>query len=238
MAVVVLSYLFYRPFDAWWYLRFLLPMWPVMMLLTAASAGRARAALAAAGLSGRDCGRRGAWLAWHGVRPPPIDSRSISGAASAATSTWGVSWPPIPSPAPCSSACSTAGRCGSTPGRLTLRYDLLDPAWLDRTVEHLRSIGRRPYFVLDDGEVEVFKQRFGRTNRLGALDWPPIATLGIDCRDLRSDRPETRHVAAGDREDADAVAAAGSATRLRCARPSARRRRAELIAPTPLFRTR
>ena len=37
LAGVALSYLFYRPYDAWWYLRFLLPMWPVMMLLTAAA---------------------------------------------------------------------------------------------------------------------------------------------------------------------------------------------------------
>ena len=32
--------------------------------------------------------------------------------------------------------------------------------------------------MLDGDEVEGFKQRFGGTNRLGALDWPPIATLG------------------------------------------------------------
>ena len=37
VLVVLLSYLFYQPFDVWWYLRFLLPMWPVMMLLTAAA---------------------------------------------------------------------------------------------------------------------------------------------------------------------------------------------------------
>ena len=66
MAVVMLSYLFYYPFDAWWYLRFLLPMWPVMMLLTAAAldalarrwlrpAYPVVIATAAAG------------LAWHGV---------------------------------------------------------------------------------------------------------------------------------------------------------------------------
>src|SRR5205807_3050570 len=35
IAGVSVSYLFYLPFDAWWYLRFLLPMWPVLMILTA-----------------------------------------------------------------------------------------------------------------------------------------------------------------------------------------------------------
>src|SRR6185503_4436753 len=62
--------------------------------------------------------------------------------------------------------------------RLTLRYDLLEPAWLDRAVDYLRSIGRRPYFVLDGAEVDAFKRRFGSMNRTGTLDWPPVATLG------------------------------------------------------------
>ena len=61
--------------------------------------------------------------------------------------------------------------------RLTLRYDVLDPLWLDRVVAYLQSIGRRPYFVLDGGEVEAFRQRFGAVSRAGALDWPPLATL-------------------------------------------------------------
>ena len=62
--------------------------------------------------------------------------------------------------------------------RLTLRYDALDPLWLDRVVAYLESIGRRPYYVLDGGEVDAFRQRFGAANRAGALDWPPVATLG------------------------------------------------------------
>src|SRR5262249_47440282 len=37
LVVVLLSYVFYQPFDVWWYLRFLLPMWPIVMLLTAAA---------------------------------------------------------------------------------------------------------------------------------------------------------------------------------------------------------
>src|SRR5262249_47533109 len=36
IAAVWLSYVFYLPFDAWWYLRFLLPAWPVMLLIVAA----------------------------------------------------------------------------------------------------------------------------------------------------------------------------------------------------------
>ena len=86
--------------------------------------------------------------------------------------------------------------------RLTLRYDALDPLWLDRVVEHLQSIGRRPYYVLDGAEVEAFRQRFGAANRMGTLDWPPMATLGgtIAVYDPIDRRPG--RVTAGDRQHA------------------------------------
>ena len=76
--------------------------------------------------------------------------------------------------------------------RLTLSYDALDPLWLDRAVAYLQSIGRRPYYVLDGGEVDAFRQRFGAANRSGRLDWPPLATFGgtinvYDPLDRRSD---------------------------------------------------
>ena len=38
---------------------------------------------------------------------------------------------------------------------LTLRYEARDPLWLDRAIAHLRSIGRRHYYVLDGDEVDV-----------------------------------------------------------------------------------
>jgi len=59
--------------------------------------------------------------------------------------------------------------------RLTLHFGRLDRRWLDRAVAHLQSIGRHPYFVLDGFEIETFRRRFSAENRLGALDWTPIA---------------------------------------------------------------
>src|SRR4030095_1397738 len=35
IAAVWFCYLFYNPFDVWWYLRFLLPAFPAMFVLTA-----------------------------------------------------------------------------------------------------------------------------------------------------------------------------------------------------------
>jgi hypothetical protein len=177
LAVVLLSYLFYRPFDAWWYLRFLLPAWPVMMLLTAAAF--------------ETIARR--WLrpvypvvmtaavvllAWHGVRVAVDrhvfdlargERRYVDVARFIAGHT---------DPGAVILSVQHSGSLRLYADRLTLRYDALDPLWLDRVVAYLQSTGRRPYFVLDGGEVEAFRQRFGGANRSGTLDWPPMATLG------------------------------------------------------------
>jgi hypothetical protein len=177
MVVVLVSYLFYQPFDVWWYLRFLLPMWPIMMLLTAAALEAfARrwlqpaypVALAAAVM----------FLAWHGVRVAADRSafdlasgerRYIDVARFIAGHT---------DPAAVILSVQHSGSLRIYADRLTLRYDALDPLWLDRVVAHLQSIGRRPYYVLDGGEVDAFRRRFGQANGMGTLDWPPMATLG------------------------------------------------------------
>jgi len=177
LLVVLMSYLFYQPFDVWWYLRFLLPMWPVTMLLAAAGMESiARRwlrpvypfAIAAAV----------AVIAWHGVRTAVdrnafdlgrSERRYIDVARFIAAHT---------DPAAVILSVQHSGSLRLYADRLTLRYDALDPLWLDRVVAYLESIGRRPYYVLDGGEVDAFRQRFGAANRAGALDWPPLATLG------------------------------------------------------------
>src|SRR5205823_1624128 len=62
-------------------------------------------------------------------------------------------------------------------GRLTIRFDLIDPKWLDRAIEDLRRRGYHPYLLLDDEETAQFKERFAADSALGALGWPPIARL-------------------------------------------------------------
>jgi hypothetical protein len=177
LALVILSYLFYRPFDAWWYLRFLLPMWPLMMLLTAAAVDavarrwlrpiRPMAIAAAVAL-----------LAWHGLHTAAVRStfdlgrgerRYVDVARFVASHT---------DPDAVAISAQHSGSLRMYANRLTLRFDVLDPEWLDRTVDYLQSIGRRPYFVLDGAEVDAFRRRFGSTNRAGALDWPAVATFG------------------------------------------------------------
>ncbi len=177
IAIVLLSYLFYRPFDAWWYLRFLLPMWPVMMLLTAA----ALEAIARRWLRPAYPFAMAAMIAfgaWHGLAVAAErhafdlgrgERRYLDVARFVAGHT---------DPNAVVLSVQHSGSLRIYADRLTLRYDALDPLWLDRVVAYLQSIGRRPYYVLDGGEVEAFKRRFGGTNAMGTLDWPPMATLG------------------------------------------------------------
>ena len=62
-------------------------------------------------------------------------------------------------------------------GRITVRYDVIDPADLALVVSQLRQLGYGPYFVLDDSEEPQFRARFDDHTPFGRLDWAPIATL-------------------------------------------------------------
>ncbi len=59
--------------------------------------------------------------------------------------------------------------------RLTLRFDILDPDWLDRSIEHLRGAGYVPYFLLEEWEVTQFRQQFAGQRSLALLERQPLA---------------------------------------------------------------
>jgi hypothetical protein len=44
-------------------------------------------------------------------------------------------------------------------------------------MKRLRRLGYQPYFLLEEWEVPVFRERFQRSSPLGALDWPPAVRL-------------------------------------------------------------
>jgi hypothetical protein len=152
-------------------------MWPVMMLLTAAGIDvitrrwltriHPTAIATAAAL-----------LAWHGLHVAIARSAFELGRGERRYIDVGRFISTHTDPDAVILSVQHSGSLRLYGGRMTLRYDALDPEWLDRAVEYLRSIGRHPYFVLDGGEVEAFRRRFGATNRTGAVDWTPLGTLG------------------------------------------------------------
>jgi hypothetical protein len=60
-------------------------------------------------------------------------------------------------------------------GRPTIRYDSLDPEWLDRALAHLRSSGYVPYVLLEKFEVPMFRERFATQKSVTLVDAQPIA---------------------------------------------------------------
>lgn len=174
-AAVTLSYVFYQPFDAWWYLRFLLPLWPVMMVLTAAALDAAARPLRA-----------------HGVAPfvLAIALLAASGAAIAAKRyAFDVGRSERryidvarfvqarTEPQAVMFAVQHSGTLRLYGGRLTLRFDQLDPAWLERAIAFLAARGRHPYIVVEAGERTAFIERFGGQSDVGRLGWAPLGAL-------------------------------------------------------------
>jgi hypothetical protein len=56
--------------------------------------------------------------------------------------------------------------------RLTIRYDQIEPDWLDRTIAYMGSHGHPTYIVVEEGEESIFRNRFGSSSTFGRLDWP------------------------------------------------------------------
>ncbi len=158
-ALILASYFVYLPFDAWWYLRFLLPAFPFMFILSAdavwTAAGRLAAdkralamvlfALVMLGIGARNSAAFGVLAIGHGEEKYKEVGRYVDRTL------------------PRNAVVYSLQHCGSIryySGRLTLRYDYLSPDWLDRSIEYMQKAGYEVFFVLDDWEVPVVSRRF------------------------------------------------------------------------------
>jgi Dolichyl-phosphate-mannose-protein mannosyltransferase len=174
-AVVWISYLLFVPWDAWWYLRFLLPTWPMMALGTASLAAavyRARPPV----LSGAvvfilvAIGVIGVTQAAH--RETFTVARGEAKYVEVAKTVESLTGP--------DAVIISAQHSGSIryyAGRLTLRWDVGDPMWLDRTVDWLAAHGHHPYFVLEPQEVDELRAKYGPANASARLDWTPMVSF-------------------------------------------------------------
>jgi hypothetical protein len=174
-AAIWISYLVYVPWDAWWYLRFLLPAWPMMAIGTASllaaiyeSSSRGLRMLAVvilAGIIGAgivQALQRDAFAIARGEAVYVEVARTVESLTDA------------------DAVIMSAQHSGSIryyAGRLTLRWDVGDPAWFDRTIEWLAGHGHHPYFVLEPQEFNELRPRAGPTNASARLDWPPMVSF-------------------------------------------------------------
>jgi hypothetical protein len=173
VVVTVATYLAYRPFDDWWYLRFLLPCWPPMCLGAAIvlrqlfddGRGWMRAigavVLVGVGVYGIQYARS------HGAFP--------SGEGDA---RYGAIANLVRDATPQSAVVVTSQHAGPTwyySGRRTLLFDALDPAWLDRALDWLAAHGHRPFILLEDWERPLFERRFAGQTRVNLAELAPVA---------------------------------------------------------------
>lgn len=176
-GVVTLGcYLPYIEFDVWWYLRFLLPAIPLLLILVVATL-------------------------WSGLRWAPP---TVRGAAMAvAVLTIGTMWLRGPEAGlavqlqrlerhfvdaghvatrlPETAVVMTVADSGGVRfhgRRSTLLWESLEPEWFDRALDALRQQGRQPYLLLEASEVEAFKGRFRHRTAIAELDWPPTFQVG------------------------------------------------------------
>jgi hypothetical protein len=165
-------YLLYGEFQDWWYLRFLLPAWPAMFVAAAlvvdriwarSIAGRliAIAVLIATGIHGLATAReRWVFNLGHTERRYAAVARIVDEHTE---------------PDAVILTSQHAGTIRYYARRETLRFDFLDPAWLDRAVAWLAAEGRHPYVLVEDWEQPLLEARFPESE-LATLSFPPVLT--------------------------------------------------------------
>jgi hypothetical protein len=185
VAVNVALYLPYVVFDVWWYLRFLLPAIPLVMVLLAAVVDAAcrrvrpgwsvpvltAVTVVLAVLFVRAASER------HAFELQRIEARFARAGRFVADRL------------PANALVFTSWESGSVrfySGRRTLVWDGLDPEWLDRAVEFARLHRLEPFLLFERWEEPQFRQRFAGSP-LAALDWPPMAEIGGEVRIYRPD---------------------------------------------------
>jgi hypothetical protein len=177
-AAVVLAYLpyvYFRP-DEWSYTRFLMPALPLMtvfLALVLIAVARRVVPRAAIGVAAAACIVVAALSLHNAVAQAVFDIRAAERKYPEVGSYVRDRLPPTAFVM----AAQHSGSIRYYSGRPTLRWDQLDAASLDRAIGSLRRAGYEPYVVLDGGEDQEFRARFGAGNAAVA-GLVRMATLG------------------------------------------------------------
>lgn len=179
-ALLLATYLAYTVFDDWWYIRFLLPMLPLLLGSSIVVLRRATAAFGrrtAAATLVATVAALGAWFVHVAIERQVTDLQRLEARFRLAAELARGS---LPADA-VFLAVQESGALRFHAGRDTLAWDAVPPAALDAYVLKLRAAGRTPMFALEDDEDPRFRRRFAG-QRNGALDWRPVAEIHAPVR--------------------------------------------------------
>ena len=170
-AAVFACYIPYEVFDAWWFLRFVLPAYPPLLVLTAAALvwlverrtwpwrGVAYAAvMAVAIVMVRESIHRHAFGLWEFERRFQLAGEYVA-----------ARLPP-------NAIVITGQESGSVrfySNRDTMVWRALPSDGLENAMTFARANGYRPYLLIETGEQQEFVDQFAGKSPLGGLGWPP-----------------------------------------------------------------
>jgi hypothetical protein len=173
-AIVIATYLAYIVFDDWWYIRFLLPILPLLVALSVVVAN--------AVIPGSST-RRAWWLTALGL---VLAARSLHVARErqvfqlqALESRFVVTGEYAARALPPEAMVMAVQQSGSIRyhgGRTTMMWDAIAPGELDATIAQLGGLKRRVFVALEDWEEPRFRARFAG-QQFGQLEWPPVVQI-------------------------------------------------------------
>lgn len=173
-AAVWVSYLVYVNWDAWWYLRFLLAAWPMMLVGVGALAvriARWRPSVTAPTLA--------AAIVWLGVFQLQVaDRRDVFGLW-AGERRFVVAAHMARRMTPENSVIIAGQHTGTIRyygGRMTMHYDFLDTRWVDEGLDWLVAHGAHPYLLIEPWERPFVDEKFKGQRAAAILDAPALGT--------------------------------------------------------------
>jgi hypothetical protein len=180
-ATTLVLYLPYQIFDDWYYVRFLLPALPWLIILSLIVVDRVVSRVAgartAAAMAAIAVGVGTLWIATARQRRAfelvQLERHFVEAGTFAKERL------------PANAAVLTIRHSGSVhyySQRPTLSWDTLEPGALDRALGFLREQGLTPILLLDTSEEAAFRQQFEAASPIGRLDWPPVARVGRTVR--------------------------------------------------------
>jgi hypothetical protein len=200
-VAVIVSYLFYAPFgrDEWGYLRFLLPAFPPLLILSVAACvdGLTRTRLRRMGAAVLIVIACGALVAWQGREAVRRGAFNLRIAERRYVDIGSYIGRMMPSNA-IFFAAAQSGSIRYYSNRLTVRFDLLEPHRLDYAMTALAQQRFHTYIALEENEEPQFRDRFGAFSELGRLDWPPIVERSEPVRVKIYDPADRRRFLAGE----------------------------------------
>lgn len=191
VAGLVTIYLHYTVFDSEEYLRFLLPAWPFVML------GLAHVLLLPLGMVRwnpavlRPCAIALVAVAalMLGVRgfDAAADDRRTLRAKEARYVTVATRLREITGDNAIVLAIQHSGSVRYYAGRITLGWEALPPAWLDKAIAWMIERGAHPYAVLEDWEIRNLRSRYAGQPSLTLFETPILQHALVFAFDLKPD---------------------------------------------------